>query len=113
MAKLKNTITIKIDLRPCWVAQNTLRGTTEKRAALFHKWIDRENETLKLNVFRGVEYVNRVLKEYHEKHVIPNDAELIKCKHTFALVEYDDGTVAEVDPQRIIFVDKKIKEYAF
>lgn len=30
-----------------------------------------------------------------------------------AVVEYEDGTVDEVEPRQIRFVDNKIKDYAF
>ena len=36
-----------------------------------------------------------------------------EIKGTVAIVEYEDGTVAEVDPKSIKFVDNKIKDYAF
>ena len=32
---------------------------------------------------------------------------------TFGLVEFDDGTVNEVPPQKIVFCDNKVQEYAF
>lgn len=32
---------------------------------------------------------------------------------TFAIVEYEDGTVHEVEPQKIRFVDNTMCEYAF
>lgn len=32
---------------------------------------------------------------------------------TFAIVEYEDGTVHEVEPQNIRFVDNAMSEYAF
>lgn len=31
----------------------------------------------------------------------------------FGLVEYNDGTMGEVNPSQIRFVDNKIKDYAF
>ena len=31
----------------------------------------------------------------------------------FGLVEYEDGTMGEVNPSQIRFVDEKIKDYAF
>lgn len=31
----------------------------------------------------------------------------------FGLVEYEDGTMDEVNPSQIRFVDNKIKDYAF
>lgn len=32
---------------------------------------------------------------------------------TFGLVEYEDGTMHEVEPQNIRFVDGRINEYGF
>ena len=32
---------------------------------------------------------------------------------TFAIVEYEDGTIHEVEPQNVRFVDGLINQYAF
>lgn len=106
-------IMIETVLRPCLVSQNENGKISERRAALFHKWIDKEEIILKVNVFCGSDYLNKVLNDFHKKNVIPNDVEIIKHIRTFGLVEYYDGTVAEVEPTRIKFVDNKTGEYAF
>lgn len=113
MATLESKIKVKIELRPCLVSQNSGNGIAAPKAALFHKWIDKEEAILKFNEFFSTKYINAVVTEFRKNNTLPNDVELIKNKRTLGLVEYEDGKVAEVEPTRIKFVDNKIKEYAF
>ena len=106
MAQIENTVKLKFDIRPCYV---------DGKKALFHRWAEQDKETIKFNAFHpnAVCYINRVLKEYETRHIIPTDCDVIKTTKTVAIIEYEDGSVAEVEPCRVKFVDDKIKEYAF
>lgn len=84
MASLNNEIIIKSELRPCFV---------KDKKALFHKW----NEFSK-PVPGGI---------------TPIDPPPGEIKYTLGMVEYEDGTVEEVAPHYIKFIDNKIKEYDF
>ena len=94
MAGLDGKITIGIEYRPCMVKTEAER----EAKALFHRW-----EAKRL--------------PYHE--ISPSVSELFIKKFegftegTFAIVEYEDGTVHEVEPQNIRFVDNAMCEYAF
>lgn len=78
-------ITIKtIDYRTCLV---------KGKKALFHKW----------NEFSNVVAPG----------IAVGSAPGGQIKYTLGLVEYEDGTVEEVLPHSIKFIDNKIKEYAF
>lgn len=94
MAGLGEKITIGIEYRPCMVKTEAER----EAKALFHRW-----EAKRL--------------PYHE--ISPSVSELFIKKFegftegTFAIVEYEDGTVHEVEPQNIRFVDNAMCEYAF
>lgn len=48
-----------------------------------------------------------------EKKVLFHTWECFAKPVVFGLVEYEDGTMGEVNPSQIRFVDKKIKDYAF
>lgn len=84
MAGLNNEIIIKSELRPCFV---------KNKKALFHKW----NEFSK-PVPGGITTID------------PPPGQIT---YTLGMVEYEDGTVEEVAPHHIRFIDNKIKEYAF
>lgn len=85
MAAHNNTITITgAEYRPCYV---------DGKKALFHRWVDCR---------KIVE--PSVLKGGHGGGVIAR---------TFGIVEYADGTVAEVAPSTIRFDDDKLSDYAF
>lgn len=81
-------IEINFGVRPCIVTQNG-----EEKKALFHMW------------------------EFFSKPVAA-DLYIGGCPEgqmsmIFGLVEYEDGTMGEVNPSQIRFVDNKIKDYAF
>lgn len=77
-------IRIGMDYRPCLV---------DGRKALFHKW-ERVREIVLPSLTKGG----------HDGGTVCGD---------MAIVEYEDGQIAEVKPERIKFVDGIIKQYAF
>lgn len=108
MAALDGKITIEKELRPCIVhipsETRVLRKNKEGRfpetksegqdlKALFHCW-DHRSELYGASPMIGGHPGGQV-------------------SATFAIVEYEDGTVHEVEPHNIRFVDNAMCEYAF
>ena len=109
MAALDGKITIGIDYRPCMVhipakvkhKRNTSTNPGEyiiespecEIKALFHCW-DYHSELYDASPLIGGHSAGQV-------------------SGTFGIVEYEDGTVHEVLPTQIRFVDREIKNYAF
>lgn len=105
MAALDGKITIGIDYRPCIVHipavmrnrrqdLNVYREVVEPEKdvrALFHCWSHR-SEIVGESYLRGGHSAGQV-------------------SSTFAIVEYEDGTVHEVEPWSIQFVDNVMSEY--
>mgnify|MGYP001863508941 CR=1 FL=1 len=84
MAALDGKITIEIEYRPCVVCFHEIKHTVGKTELLVQK---------------------------EEKHNA-----LFHCWSPVtgkAIVEYKDGTVHEIEPQNIRFVDNPMCEYAF
>lgn len=88
MATAGTEFIIKRQLRPCVVT--TKDGD---KNALFHQWSD-QSELIGPSLMRGGH----------------NGGTL---KYTVAIVEYEDGKVAEVGPQYIRFLDNQHTEFAF
>ena len=99
MAALDGKITIGIDYRPCIVhipeesvkcSGGKMRIITREQneKALFHCWSHRSE------VLRGGHSAGQV-------------------SSTFAIVEFDDGTVHEVEPWNLRFIDQLTDEYDF
>lgn len=103
MASLSSEIVITHELRPCYV---------DGKKALFHRWIDKETPIVKINAMLTEKALDRI-KSKIENGMIPPIGDVVFQKTVFAIVEYHDGTVAEVEPTSIIFADSKINEYAF
>lgn len=89
MAGLGGKIEIGIEYRPCIVKT----GKETETKALFNCWSHR-SELCDASPMIGGHPGGQV-------------------SATFAIVEYEDGTVHEVEPQNIRFVDRLISEYAF
>lgn len=83
-------IEIKYELRPCFVYLPKIS---------YKSW-DNENQEMK-HVIRRKEETQKSL--FHCWHPVTG----------YAIVEYEDGTIHEVKPTQIRFVDNAMSEYAF
>lgn len=109
MAALDGKITIERELRPCIVhipessyktwnrkkQEHEIKTVREEEIhkALFHCWSHR-SEVVGESALRGGHPAGRI-------------------SSTFAIVEYSDGTIHEVEPTYIQFMDNAMSEYAF
>lgn len=90
--------------------ENLRQCYANNRKALFHKWVENDEVLLKIN---GIVRLN-VLKELneHRNELISNNVYSSNCtpeviKRTYALVEFEDGTLDYIDPKSIRFIDGK------
>lgn len=91
MLGLDGKITIESGLRPCIIS-----------VLDFYKFFEVNIESYKdCRVFKTPK--KKVKSLFHCWHPVTGNA----------LVEYEDGTIHEVDPTHIRFVDNAISEYAF
>jgi hypothetical protein len=81
-------IEINFGVRPCIVTQNG-----EEKKALFHMWNN---------------FAKPVAADVYAGGCPEGQISIV-----FGIVEYEDGSVDEVRPAQIRFVDNKIKGYAF
>lgn len=82
-------IEINFGVRPCIVTQNG----EEKKALFFHMWNN---------------FAKPVAADVYAGGCPEGQISIV-----FGIVEYEDGSVDEVRPAQIRFVDNKIKGYAF
>lgn len=81
---MNSSIVIKAEKRPCYV---------EGKKAIFHKWSERAAAINESPMIGG----------HHGGFI----------KWTAGIVEYEDGTVDEVDPGKIRFADGAIQDIAW
>lgn len=93
MAALDGKITNERGLRPCIVRIPAKKKQFKEMKALFHCW-DFRSEVIGESYLRGGHPAGQI-------------------SATFALVEYEDGTIHEVEPTQIRFVDNAMSEYVF
>ena len=110
MAALDGKIEIGIEYRPCMVHIPAKKQSYRKkgdRINAYEKEIEPEHEIKAL--FHCWSHRSEVVGESPLRGGHPGG----QVSGTFAIVEYEDGTVHEVEPQNIRFVDNLITEYAF
>lgn len=112
MAGLDGRIEIGIDYRPCIVHVPVVMKEKETRtsggALNVYNLIEEPEKDVKA-LFHCWSYRSEVVGESPLRGGHPGG----QISDTFGLVEYEDGTMHEVKPQNIRFVDGKINEYGF
>lgn len=94
MASIGTEFIIKMERRPCFVGE---------KKAWFHRWIDKETPIVKVNALLSQKAIDRLAEKMRNGLITEPCGEIILQKCTLGLVEYEDGTVAEVDPTSIRF----------
>ena len=93
------------EYRPCMV---------NNKKALFHRWIEVSKIYLSFDKVCDYDMMNFVKGKFDEYHVIPKGVDANKIVVTLALVEFEDGSVEEVNPTFVRFMDHgKFEEYAW
>lgn len=110
MAALDGKITIERELRPCIVHIPEKRQNYRKKGDnlnVYDKVIEPEKDIKAL--FHCWNYRSELVGESYLRGGYPAG----QISATFALVEYEDGTIHEVEPTQIRFVDNAMSEYVF
>lgn len=95
MARIGTEIVITMERRPCFVGE---------KKAWFHRWIDKDTPMLKVNAFLTQKAIDRLAEKIWNGIITAESSgEIMLHKCTLGLVEYEDGTVAEVYPTNIRF----------
>ena len=84
-------------LRPC---------LADDKPAVFHRWVDRDTSLLHINVFVRPDEREIIHRQFKQTGVVPNCCSADIVRAVFALVEYPDGSVGEVKPELIQFLDR-------
>lgn len=84
--------------RPCEV---------DGEPALFHRWIDEDLAMLKVNCFVTQNERDAIVRGFRADGFCPAGCSVEVVRHTFALVEYLDGTVHKVTPEEVRFMKEE------
>lgn len=112
MSGLSGKIRIGIDYRPCIVhipavTKPRRRHTRGTACDTYQEVIEPEKDIKAL--FHCWSYRSELVGESPLRGGHPGG----QISATFGLVEYEDGTMHEIEPQNIRFVDGKINQYGF
>ena len=112
-------ITIKTsEYRPCFVTEYTANSDNmtvrrSEKKALFHRWEDRAEIIYKCPFGVSEERFEHLKKNRWPKDLIPGGIDIERIRHTYAIVEYENGTIAEVEPSAVRFVKGIFEDYCF
>jgi RecA-family ATPase len=81
--------------RPCEV---------DGRPALFHRWVEEDRVVLHVNRFVCEDEREYLLHRFRRDSFVMPGCSTDVIRNTLALVEYEGGTVAKVDPELIRFI---------
>jgi hypothetical protein len=84
--------------RPCEV---------DGKPAFFHRWVEEEKALLKINAFTSPQELDILVRRFRSDSVLPMGTSTEIVRNTFALVEYADGTVGRVEPEKVKFRDRR------
>ena len=87
--------------------------TVNGKKALFHRWVEKDQLLIK---FKGIfkdDRVSKLLDKYKADGVLPACVDTERLSGLMALVEYEDGTMEEVSPMSVRFLDscEKFNEF--
>lgn len=86
----------KFHSRPCEV---------DGRPAIFHRWVEEDRALLNIESFLRYGEQETLRRRALADGVIPCGCSVDVIRETLALVEYQDGTIAKVNPELLRFVD--------
>lgn len=97
MAGLESTINIRSsEYRPCIILG---------KKALFHRWTEKKNIVLECDRMVCSSTLVKVREEFEKTNVIPNGFTAVKYGGTYAIVEFEDGSTALINPRDVRFLD--------
>ena len=95
------------EYRPCYV---------DGEKALFHRWKEVDQLYVKANVQMQLDKLEMVKKIFiDDTHAVPSSFDTFVIKNVLAIVEFEDGTISEVESKDIQFIDgaEKFNEIAW
>lgn len=120
MANLGNIEVRTTEYRPCYVTDAVAYSCgvpvrRHERKALFHRYADKLVAVVKMK--GGYIYPKFMLDEakldYECRGILPHGFDVERVYSTVAIVEFEDGTVGEVDPASVRFVPGLMNEFDF
>ncbi len=85
--------------RPCDV---------DGKAALFHRFVDEDQALLRINRFCNPSERDAVVRYFRDEGVYnANFCSTEILRSTWAMVEYPDGSLGKVEPEKVTFLDNE------
>lgn len=100
-----SSMTIKPIFKPMF--EPPRRCEVDGKPAVFHRWVDEDKVLLHFDTLQTWQKHRARLVEFKKDGLVYPDCHTEAVRQTFALVEYDDGTVGKVEPEKVKFTDRR------
>lgn len=80
------------------------------KPAIFHRWVQDDKALLQMLAMVRTVDMREIKRQFDLEGFAPCTTKIEKISQTFALVEYEDGTVGKVEPEKIKFTDREGEE---
>ncbi len=83
--------------------------TVDGKRALFHRWVEKDQLLIQMDGIFKEDRIMKLTEKYKKHGVLPACAKGEKLKVIVALVEFEDGAMAEVEALSVRFLDGREK----
>lgn len=98
-------------VRKCSDCSETLRPCiVEGQRCLFHRFAEISQALLKINVFVQEREARRYNEAFKRDLFCPPGTDAEVLRNVYALIEYPDGTIGKVEPEKVRFLDKEVNK---
>lgn len=105
--KIAGKLEIGLDLKRCAECDKYSRlCLVDDQPATFHRWVEEVKTLLRINCFVSLQEMAEIRRRFDETGVVQNGCDTETVRVLFALIEYPDGTVEKVKPERVRFQDR-------
>lgn len=108
--KKANIYQLKVGLRTqlCKECKDLQRRICEVdgETCVFHRFVDEDRALLHINCMLRDEECREINHRFRRDYIVPPMTSPEIVRNTYALVEFPDGTLKKVEPDKIRFLDK-------
>ena len=105
--KPSRSIQLGVDVRRCDKCKALRPCEVDGKICIFHRFIDEDKALLEIEPLVKQETLIAWRRAFNEFGEVPPHSTVKIMRHTYALVEYSDGSVGKVEPELVQFLDRE------
>ncbi len=77
----------------------------DEKRALFHRWVEKDQIILLTGCILRRERAEAIRQQFEKDFIVPSGMTIEKAQYVLGIIEFEDGTIREVIPANIKFLD--------